>query len=53
MLKKRLLYLRVRCKYIIKHEPPGARKETLLDELEEEIEGLSDQVTLLTSLREG
>ena len=51
MLKNRLLHLRVKCNYIIRHEPPGPEKEALLDEMEEEIDGLMDSVNLLTSLR--
>jgi len=52
VLRRQLLNLRTRCKYIIKHEPYGPEKEALLDAMEEEIEGLTDCVNLLTSLRE-
>ncbi len=51
MLRRQLLNLRSKCKYIIKHEPDGPNKEVLLDEMEEEIIGLTDCVNLLTSLR--
>ena len=52
MLRDQLLRLRTKLKYIIKHEPASPEKEGLLDEMEEEIEGLTDCVNLLTSLRQ-
>ena len=51
MLKKRLLHLRTKCQYIMRHEPDGPMKESLLDEMEEEITELTDSVNLLMSLR--
>jgi hypothetical protein len=51
MLKRRLLHLRVKCQYIVKHEPDGPVKDLLLDEMEEEITELTDSVNLLLSLR--
>ena len=53
MLRDRLLHLRIKCRYIMKHEPNSPKKESLLDEIEGEIEGLVDSVNLLTSLRRG
>jgi hypothetical protein len=52
VLKRQLLNARTRLKYIIKHEPDSPEKEVLLDEMEEEIVGLTDCVNLLTSLRQ-
>jgi len=52
MLRDQLLRLRTKLKYIIKHEPDSPEKEGLLDDMEEEIEGLTDCVNLLTSLRQ-
>lgn len=51
MLRKRLLHLRTKLKYIMKHEPPSPEKEALLDEMEAEIKELVDSVQLLTSMR--
>ena len=51
MLRRQLLHLRTKLKYIIKHEPVGPEKDTLLDEMEEEIGDLMDCVNILTSLR--
>jgi hypothetical protein len=52
LLRRQLLQLRTKLKYIIKHEPDSPKKESLLDEIEEEITGLTDCVNLLTSLRQ-
>jgi len=52
VLKKQLLNTRTKLKYIMKHEPASPEKEKLLDEMEEEIMGLTDCVNLLTSLRQ-
>jgi len=52
MVRRRLLHLRTKLKYVIKHEPASLEKEAILDELEEEIVGLTDSVNLLTSLRQ-
>ena len=51
MLRRRLLHLRTKLKYVIKHEADSPEKEAILDTLEEEIIGLVDSVNLLTSLR--
>jgi hypothetical protein len=51
VLRRQLLHLRTKCKYIIEHEPDGLEKEALYDELEGEIRDLTDCVNLLTSLR--
>ncbi len=51
MVGRRLLHLRTKLKYVIKHEPDSPEKEAILDTLEEEIIGLVDSVNLLTSLR--
>ena len=52
VLKRQALNARTKLKYIIKHEPYSPEKEALLDEMEEEIKGLTDCVNLLTSLRQ-
>jgi hypothetical protein len=52
ILRRQLLAQRTKLKYIIKHEPSSPEKESLLDEMEEEIMGLTDCVNLLTSLRQ-
>lgn len=51
MARRKLLHIRTKLMYVIKHEPEGPEKEAILDALEEEIVSWTDCVNLLTSLR--
>ena len=51
VLRRQFLQLRSKCSYIIKHEPDGPKKEALLNEVEKEIDDLTDCLNLLTSLK--
>ena len=51
--RNRLLYIRNKFQYILKHENPGLEKESLLDDMEREVDSLYDSVNVLLSLKKG
>ena len=51
MCQTRLLYLRDRFHYIMKHEVPSIEREAMLDVMEQEVDDLCDSVNVLLSLK--
>jgi hypothetical protein len=53
IFRSRLLYLRNRFQYVLKHEKPGMEREAILDDMEQEVDVLCDSVNVLLSLKRG